>query len=142
MYYVCILTSNSCRHGSKQNAASLQCGFEKCGNNPWNFVSVFSGYFVYGCRVSTATQLHCYTPLHPTRVPAHLVEDVSVDLPRHLLAPQPGLLLLLVLLLVGRGLVGAEHCDQSVEYLQVSTISRQCDVSTVVSTLSRHSVVL
>ena len=91
------------------------------------------------CPSYTVTLLH-YTP---PRAPAHLVEDVPVDLPRHLLAPQPGLLLLLLLLVVvGRGLAGAEHCDQSVQYLQVSTISRQCDVSTVVSTLSGQCVVL
>ena len=65
------------------------------------------------CRCPSCTA----TLLHSTRVPAHLVEDVSVDLPRHLLAPQPGLLLLLMVVVVGRGLAGAEHCDQSVQSL-------------------------
>ena len=80
MYYVCILTSNSCRHGSKQNYASLQCGFEKCGNDPWNFVSVFSEYFVYGCRVC----LHCYiATLHTSPEWCRsLVMSLNMELPR------------------------------------------------------------
>ena len=75
MYYVCILTSNSCRHGSKQNDASLQCGFEKCGNNPWNFVSVFSEYFVYGCWVSASSIYPVFTATHLTGV-VSVVSDV------------------------------------------------------------------